>query len=121
MDCHIGSQLTEISPFIDALKRLLKLVDKLAEQGIVLHHLDLGGGLGVCYKDEEPPSIGDSIAAVRRELGDRPFIHGLRRFYQDNRFRPAGYPELQRAFEIAILVTKGVLLPGNIETGRHYQ
>ena len=71
VDCHIGSQLTEISPFIDALKRLLKLVDKLAEQGIVLHHLDLGGGLGVCYKDEEPPSIGDYIAAVRRELGDR--------------------------------------------------
>ncbi|MEP4149344.1 MAG: diaminopimelate decarboxylase [Halioglobus sp.] len=72
VDCHIGSQLTQISPFIDALKRLLALVDNLAEQGIVLHHLDLGGGLGVCYKDEEPPSIAQYIAAVREELGDRP-------------------------------------------------
>ena len=72
VDCHIGSQLTQISPFIDALKRLLALVDTLAEQGIVLHHLDLGGGLGVCYKDEQPPSIADYIAAVREELGDRP-------------------------------------------------
>ena len=72
VDCHIGSQLTQISPFIDALRRLLALVDALAEQGIVLHHLDLGGGLGVCYKDEQPPSIGDYIAAVREELGERP-------------------------------------------------
>ncbi len=72
VDCHIGSQLTQISPFIDALRRLLGLVDELAEEGIVLHHLDLGGGLGVCYKDEQPPSIGDYIAAVRQELGDRP-------------------------------------------------
>lgn len=72
VDCHIGSQLTQISPFIDALKRLLALIDNLAELGIVLHHLDLGGGLGVCYKDEEPPSIAQYIAAVREELGDRP-------------------------------------------------
>ncbi|MEP5567091.1 MAG: diaminopimelate decarboxylase [Halioglobus sp.] len=72
VDCHIGSQLTQISPFIDALKRLLALVDNLAEQGIVLHHLDLGGGLGVRYKDEQPPSIAQYIAAVREELGDRP-------------------------------------------------
>ena len=71
VDCHIGSQLTQISPFIDALKRLLALVDTLAEQGIVLHHLDLGGGLGVCYKDEQPPTIADYIAAVREELGER--------------------------------------------------
>lgn len=71
VDCHIGSQLTQISPFIDALKRLLSLVDRLAQQGIILHHLDLGGGLGVCYKDEQPPSIADYIAAVREELGDR--------------------------------------------------
>ena len=72
VDCHIGSQLTQISPFIDALKRLLALIDNLAELGIVLHHLDLGGGLGVCYKDEKPPSIAQYIAAVREELGDRP-------------------------------------------------
>ncbi len=71
VDCHIGSQLTQISPFIDALKRLLSMVDQLAALGIELHHLDLGGGLGVCYKDEQPPSVGDYIAAVRAELGDR--------------------------------------------------
>lgn len=72
VDCHIGSQLTQISPFIDALKRLLALVDELADQGIVLNHLDLGGGLGVCYKDEVPPSIAQYIAAVREELAERP-------------------------------------------------
>ncbi|KZX56993.1 diaminopimelate decarboxylase [Halioglobus sp. HI00S01] len=72
IDCHIGSQLTQISPFIDALKRLLALVDQLAAEGITLHHLDLGGGLGVCYKDEQPPSVAEYIGAVRAELGDRP-------------------------------------------------
>jgi diaminopimelate decarboxylase len=71
MDCHIGSQLTEISPFIDALHRLLALIDTLAELGIALRHLDLGGGLGVRYRDEQPPSIAEFIAAVRRELGGR--------------------------------------------------
>lgn len=71
VDCHIGSQLTQISPFIDALKRLLTLVDQLAELGIQLHHLDLGGGLGVCYKDEVPPSIAEYIAAVREQLAGR--------------------------------------------------
>ncbi|MDG2047163.1 MAG: diaminopimelate decarboxylase [Halioglobus sp.] len=71
LDCHIGSQLTEISPFIDALHRLLELVDTLAGLGIVIRHLDLGGGLGVHYRDEEPPSIGEYITAIREVLGDR--------------------------------------------------
>ena len=71
VDCHIGSQLTQISPFIDALRRLLALVDQLAEEGIVLHHLDLGGGLGVRYQDEQPPTVGEYIAAVREELTGR--------------------------------------------------
>jgi diaminopimelate decarboxylase len=71
LDCHIGSQLTEVSPFIDALHRLLELVDTLAGLGIVIRHLDLGGGLGVHYRDEEPPSIGQYIAAIRQVLGDR--------------------------------------------------
>ena len=72
VDCHIGSQLTEISPFIDALQRLLTLIDQLAEAGVTIHHLDLGGGLGVRYRDEQPPKIADYIAALRREVGDRP-------------------------------------------------
>jgi diaminopimelate decarboxylase len=71
MDCHIGSQLTEIDPFLDALRRLLTLVDTLAETGITVRHLDLGGGLGVRYKDETPPSVADYIAEIRRELGPR--------------------------------------------------
>jgi diaminopimelate decarboxylase len=54
IDCHIGSQLTETAPFMDALERLLRLADNLKEQGISIHHLDLGGGLGVRYKDENP-------------------------------------------------------------------
>jgi diaminopimelate decarboxylase len=71
LDCHIGSQLTEMSPFIDALHRLLTLIDALAAEGIAIHHLDLGGGLGVRYKDEEPPTTAEYMAAVRAEIGDR--------------------------------------------------
>jgi len=71
LDCHIGSQLTELSPFIDALHRLLELVDALADLGIVIHHLDLGGGLGVHYRDEQPPSIAQYIGAIRKVLGAR--------------------------------------------------
>ena len=71
LDCHIGSQLTELSPFIDALRRLLLLVDELAAEGIAIRHLDLGGGLGVRYRDEEPPTIADYIGAIRAELGAR--------------------------------------------------
>lgn len=71
VDCHIGSQLTETKPFLDAMERVLVLIDQLAEQGIILEHLDLGGGLGVCYRDEVPPSTADYIAQVRQQLGDR--------------------------------------------------
>jgi len=71
LDCHIGSQLTEISPFIDALHRLLTLVDALAENNILIRHLDLGGGLGVRYRDEQPPSIAAYIGAIRQELQGR--------------------------------------------------
>jgi diaminopimelate decarboxylase len=72
LDCHIGSQLTEISPYIDTLHRLLTLIDKLADAGIVISHLDLGGGLGVRYRDENPPTIAEFVAAIREVLGDRP-------------------------------------------------
>ena len=72
VDCHIGSQITEISPFIDALQRLLQLTDQLAGMGINIRHLDLGGGLGVRYRDEEPPPVADYITAIRNEVGRRP-------------------------------------------------
>lgn len=71
VDCHIGSQLTTLAPFLDALDRLLVLVDRLAEQGIHIRHLDLGGGLGVQYRDETPPPAGDYIAAVRQRIQGR--------------------------------------------------
>ncbi|XQE67404.1 diaminopimelate decarboxylase [Pseudomonas sp. P3C3] len=71
VDCHIGSQLTSLPPFLDALERLLALIDQLAAQGIQIRHLDLGGGLGVQYRDEQPPLAGDYIAAVRERLKGR--------------------------------------------------
>ena len=64
IDCHIGSQLTETAPFMDALDRLLALSDRLKERGITIHHLDLGGGLGVRYKDENPALPADYIAEL---------------------------------------------------------
>ncbi len=57
IDCHIGSQLLTLSPFIDALDRLLNLAEKLEAQGMTIRHLDIGGGLGVNYKDDEPPQL----------------------------------------------------------------
>ena len=71
VDCHIGSQLTDDTPFIDALDRLLQLIDSLAADGITIRHLDLGGGLGVTYRDETPPSPGTYLAKVREALAGR--------------------------------------------------
>ena len=71
IDCHIGSQLTEIAPFVDALDRVLALVDKLADEGIVLQHLDLGGGLGICYRDEQPPQPAELSKALAEHLQGR--------------------------------------------------
>lgn len=71
VDCHIGSQLTQLTPFLDALDRVLLLVDELAEQGITISHLDLGGGLGVTYRDETPPPVADYMAAIKAKLGAR--------------------------------------------------
>ncbi len=71
IDCHIGSQLTELAPFLDALDRVLALVDRLAAKGIAIRHLDLGGGLGIRYQGEEPPAPADYAAALRERLGDR--------------------------------------------------
>ena len=71
VDCHIGSQLTSIEPYLDAMDRLFVLIDTIAAQGIIVEHLDLGGGLGVCYGDEEPPAIADVMAHIRGHLGAR--------------------------------------------------
>ncbi|MCB1649024.1 MAG: diaminopimelate decarboxylase [Pseudomonadales bacterium] len=71
VDCHIGSQLTTIAPYLDAIDRLLVLVDELARHGIVIHHFDIGGGLGVNYRDETPPATGDFIRAVLDKIAGR--------------------------------------------------
>ena len=68
MDCHIGSQLTEMSPYIDAFDRLLELIEKLGAQGINIHHLDLGGGLGIRYRDEAPPLPAEWASALAGRL-----------------------------------------------------
>ena len=64
IDCHIGSQLTEIAPFIDAIDRLLELIDNLQAQGVNIRHLDVGGGLGVVYRDERPPEPSEYAMAL---------------------------------------------------------
>jgi diaminopimelate decarboxylase len=73
VDCHIGSQLTELTPFIDAFDRLLKLIDELALVGIEIKHVDLGGGLGVRYRDEVPPVPADYAALVLPKVENRGF------------------------------------------------
>lgn len=70
MDCHIGSQLTELQPFLDATDRLIRLIEQLQEDGITLKHLDLGGGLGVTYTDETPPHPSDYATALLNKLKD---------------------------------------------------
>jgi diaminopimelate decarboxylase len=72
VDCHIGSQLTDTTPLLDALQRILALIDELAADGITIEHLDLGGGLGVSYRDEQPPEPATYMQQVVAALGERP-------------------------------------------------
>ncbi|WP_158771840.1 diaminopimelate decarboxylase [Paraglaciecola sp. L1A13] len=71
IDCHIGSQLTEIAPFVDALDKLLLLIDELSANDITLSHLDVGGGLGVTYKDETPPHPDEYTQAITQRMSGR--------------------------------------------------
>jgi len=73
VDCHIGSQLTEIEPFVAALERVLKLVDRLEQHGIAIRHLDLGGGLGISYSGETPPEPAQYAAALLEKLHGRDY------------------------------------------------
>jgi diaminopimelate decarboxylase len=70
MDCHIGSQITEVSPFIDALDKVLNLISQLSEDGIDIQHLDLGGGVGITYDDEQTIDIADYIQAALAKVGE---------------------------------------------------
>lgn len=75
VDCHIGSQITQISPYLDALDKLLDLIDALAADGITLRHLDLGGGLGIRYTDETPPDPAELLNPVFAALHQRGLHH----------------------------------------------
>lgn len=77
IDCHIGSQITEIAPYLDALDRVLDLVEAIEAQGIALHHLDLGGGLGITYTDETPPAADELIGALLTRLDARGHGHRM--------------------------------------------
>ena len=72
VDCHIGSQLTEISPFVDALRRIRALIERLKEVNIAVRYLDFGGGLGITYDREKPPHPDEYAQAILKELGDLP-------------------------------------------------
>jgi diaminopimelate decarboxylase len=76
IDCHIGSQITTIAPYLDAVDRLLDLVEGLAGEGIELHHIDLGGGLGIAYGDEQPPAADELVRAMLQRIDARG--HGQR-------------------------------------------
>ncbi|NAW34550.1 diaminopimelate decarboxylase [Halomonas alimentaria] len=85
LDCHIGSQLTELSPFLDALDRLLVLLETLRERGIEVEHLDLGGGLGVPYRDEHPPAPFDYATALLERLSSWPGSERLTLLFEPGR------------------------------------
>ena len=68
IDCHIGSQLTEVKPFVDALDRVMRMIQRLQEMGIQLKHIDIGGGLGVTYQDEVPPTFDEYAQALKPAL-----------------------------------------------------
>lgn len=74
IDCHIGSQLTEVAPFIEALDRVLDVIGRLRDKGIRLQHIDLGGGLGIRYQDEEPPLPDEYAEAVKQRLEEREMM-----------------------------------------------
>lgn len=75
IDCHIGSQITEVQPYVDAAERILDLVEQLAREGIALHHVDFGGGLGIRYRDEEPPATSELVRALLARLDARGLGH----------------------------------------------
>lgn len=79
IDCHIGSQITEISPYLDAVDKLLELVEQVEADGAQIRHVDVGGGLGITYDDETPPDIGDFVRAVLAHIEKRG--HGQREVY----------------------------------------
>jgi len=75
IDCHIGSQITEVAPYLDAVDRMLDLVEAVETTGVRVHHLDLGGGLGITYTNEQPPSAAELIGALLQRIDARGHAH----------------------------------------------
>lgn len=98
IDCHIGSQICSLQPFIDSLDKVLMLADTLRNEGIDIHHLDLGGGLGICYDQESPPSPQELLSALFKKIG--PWAAD----------RKLAQPETFFEFGRAIVGNAGVLL-----------
>lgn len=98
LDCHIGSQITSLQPFLDSLDRVLELAATLHREGIAIHHLDLGGGLGIRYADEDPPTPGEMLRAL------------FRRIRQWSQSQGIAMPEVLFEFGRAIVGNAGVLL-----------
>ncbi len=111
IDCHIGSQITEIDPYLDALDRMLDLVEAIEATGVKLHHLDLGGGLGITYTDEQPPSAGELIGALLQRIDARG--HGHRQLMFE--------PGRSLVGNAGVLVTEVLYLkPSDDADGKHF-
>ena len=111
IDCHIGSQITEIDPYLDALDRMLDLIEAIEATGVKLHHLDLGGGLGITYTDEQPPSAGELIGALLQRIDARG--HGHRKLMFE--------PGRSLVGNAGVLVTEVLYLkPSDDVDGKHF-
>jgi diaminopimelate decarboxylase len=115
VDCHIGSQITSLAPFLAATDRVLAFVDSLLEEGITLSHIDLGGGLGICYHDEAPPTPSALMQALARQV----------REWAESRKRPV--PRLMFEFGRALVGSAGLLIsavtllkPGSDPSDRNF-
>jgi diaminopimelate decarboxylase len=108
IDCHIGSQITQIAPYLDALDRLLDLVEAVEAAGIPIHHVDVGGGLGITYTDEQPPAAAELVSALLQRLDARG--HGARELLFE--------PGRSLVGNAGVLLTEVMYLkPGNTDDG----
>ena len=108
IDCHIGSQITQLAPYIDALDRVLDLVEAVEAAGIPIHHVDVGGGLGITYTDEQPPAAGDMVRALLARIDQRG--HGKREVLFE--------PGRSLVGNAGVLVTEVMVLkPGQVAEG----
>ncbi len=108
IDCHIGSQITQIAPYLDALDRMLDLVEAVEAAGIPIHHIDVGGGLGITYTDEQPPAAGVLVARLLARLDARG--HGAREVLFE--------PGRSLVGNAGVLLTEVMVLkPGRLDEG----